>query len=161
MNQTKAGPLDGLDPGILPVAPLTRTFVVTTANGKRTSISRQQLPITPVYVFTDYRARAQALEYCVVNIGTPPSAQLAPFNEYVLRSAIPQPGEGTTFAFCAISTSDCSQDIRANTCEKKPKARPELAMGLPDQTRTPSAFDCTQEDICKVSGWLQPSQRQR
>ena len=33
INWTKVSTLDGLEPGIFPVAPLTRTFVVTTANG--------------------------------------------------------------------------------------------------------------------------------
>ena len=61
---------------------LTRTFVVTTTNGKRTSISRQQLPTTPAYAFTDYRARAQTIKYCVVNIGK----SLRDFNERLFTS---------------------------------------------------------------------------
>ena len=93
MNHTKATALDGLELGVLPVAPLTRTFVVTTTNGKRTSISRQQLPTTPVYAFTDYRARAQTIKYCVVDIGKPPNGQLTPFNAYVC-SAVSEPREG-------------------------------------------------------------------
>ena len=86
MNRTKAHALDRLTPGILPVAPLTRTFVVTTPNGKRTSISRQQLPITPAYAFTDYCAQAQTIEHCVVDIGKPPYGQLTPFNAYIALS---------------------------------------------------------------------------
>ena len=34
MNQTRASVLDVLEPGVLPVAPLTRTFAVVSANGK-------------------------------------------------------------------------------------------------------------------------------
>ena len=86
MNRTKATPLDGLEPGVLPIAPQSRSFTVASANGKRISISRQQLPITPAYAFTDYRAQAQTIEYCVVNIGTPPSGRLTPFNAYVALS---------------------------------------------------------------------------
>ena len=86
MNHTKAHALDGLTPGILPMAPLTRTFVVTTPNGKRTSISRQQLPITPAYTFTNYCAQVQTIEHCVVDIGKPPYGQLTPFNAYVALS---------------------------------------------------------------------------
>ena len=80
MNCTTATALDGLEPGIRPVAPLTRTFVMTTANGKPTSISRQQLPITPAYAFSDYGTQVQAIEYCVVNIGKPPNGRSTPFN---------------------------------------------------------------------------------
>ena len=35
MNRTKANALEGLEAGVLPVAPLTRTFVVTMPNQKR------------------------------------------------------------------------------------------------------------------------------
>ncbi|KIN97094.1 hypothetical protein M404DRAFT_161540 [Pisolithus tinctorius Marx 270] len=56
------------------------------AAGKQSTISRLQLPITPAYAFTDYRAQAQTLEHCVVDIGTPPSGQLTPFNAYVALS---------------------------------------------------------------------------
>lgn len=44
------------------------------------------LPVTPIYAFTDYRAQAQTLEHCVVDIGTPPTGQLTPFNAYVALS---------------------------------------------------------------------------
>ena len=86
MNRTKANALEGLEAGVLPVAPLTRTFVVMTPNQKKVSISRQQLPITPAYAFTDYRAQAQTIEYCVVDIAKPPYGQLTPFNAYVALS---------------------------------------------------------------------------
>ena len=78
--------LDGLGPGVLPVASLTQTFVVTTPKGNKTLTSRQQLPITPAYAFTDYRAQAQTIEHCVVDIGKPPYGQLTPFNAYVALS---------------------------------------------------------------------------
>ena len=42
VNQMKASALDGLEPGVLPVAPLTTgTFAVAFANGKRILISRR------------------------------------------------------------------------------------------------------------------------
>ena len=75
MNRTKATALDVQEPGVLLMAPLTRTFVLATTHGKRTLISRQQLAITPACTFTNYRAQAQTIEYCVVDIGTPPSGQ--------------------------------------------------------------------------------------
>ncbi|KIM50258.1 hypothetical protein SCLCIDRAFT_1225460 [Scleroderma citrinum Foug A] len=33
--------LDGLDAGVLPVAPLTRTFTIITVNGQTTTVSMQ------------------------------------------------------------------------------------------------------------------------
>ena len=55
------------------VAPLTRTFVVATANRKWSSVSRQQLPTgTPAYAFTDYHVQAQMIEYCVVDMSKLP-----------------------------------------------------------------------------------------
>ena len=77
--------LDEMEPGILPVAPLTRTFAVA-ANGKRISISRQQLPITLAYTFIDYHTQAQTIEYCLENIGSPPSGRFMPSNAYAALS---------------------------------------------------------------------------
>ena len=86
MNWTKASALPELEHGVLPVAPLCRTFTVSSPTGKKMSISREQLPITPAYAFTDYRAQAQTIEYCMVDIGSPPYGQLTPFNAYVTLS---------------------------------------------------------------------------
>ncbi|KIN92634.1 hypothetical protein M404DRAFT_114797, partial [Pisolithus tinctorius Marx 270] len=38
------------------------------------------------YAFTDYRSQAQTIEHCIVDIGTPPSGGLTPFNAYVALS---------------------------------------------------------------------------
>ena len=86
MNQMKASTLDGLEPGVLPVAPLTRTFTVASANGKRISISGQQLPITPAS--SGHCAQAQTTEDCVADVGSPPSMINA---LQCICSAIPQP----------------------------------------------------------------------
>ena len=73
MIRTRASTLDGLQPGVLPITPLSRTFTITTANGNKPTVTRQQLPITPAYAFTDYRSQGQTIEYCIVDIGTPPT----------------------------------------------------------------------------------------
>jgi len=86
MMRTKATTLNSLTPGVLPVTPLSRTFTITTANGSKTTVTRQQLPITPAYAFTDYRSQGQTIEYCIVDIGSPPTGQLTPFNAYVTLS---------------------------------------------------------------------------
>jgi len=86
MKRTKASPLNGLQPGVLPITPLSRTFTISASNGSKSTVTRQQLPITPAYAFTDYRSQGQTIEYCIVDIGTPPTGRLTPFNVYVALS---------------------------------------------------------------------------
>jgi len=86
MFRTKANALDGLECGVLPITPLTKTFSVVTASGEKVTVTRQQLPITPAYAFTDYRSQAQTIDHCIVDLATPPSGQLTPFNAYVALS---------------------------------------------------------------------------
>ena len=72
MLHTKADALNGLESGILPITPLTKTFSVVTASSKKITVTCQQLPITPAYAFTDYRSQAQTIEHCIVDLATPP-----------------------------------------------------------------------------------------
>ena len=119
MNRTKASALDELEPGILLVAPLTRTFAVASANGKQISISRQQLPITPAYAFIDYRAQAQTIEYCLENIGSPPSGRLMPSNAYAALSC----SRGRDNIRLRGSTNDASKRTLVRRGHSAPKAR--------------------------------------
>ena len=87
MLRTKADALDGLESSVPPIIPLRKTFSVLMASGKKISITRQQLSITPAYVFTDYRSQAQTIDHCIVDLATPPpSGQLTPFNAYIALS---------------------------------------------------------------------------
>jgi len=83
---TRAHTLDGLDNGVLPITSLKKNFNIVIANGTKISVNRQQLPITPAYALTDYRSQAQTIDHCIVDLGTPPSGQLTPFNAYVALS---------------------------------------------------------------------------
>ena len=105
--------LDEMEPGILPVAPLTRTFAVASANGKRISISRQQLPITLAFAFIDYRAQAQTIEYCLANIGSPPSGRFMPSNAYAALSC--SQGRDNIRLLRGFD----ERRIQTNTCEKR------------------------------------------
>ncbi|KAI6024230.1 hypothetical protein EDC04DRAFT_2574403 [Pisolithus marmoratus] len=58
MKRTKAQALEGLEDGVLPIVPITKTFNVRMPDGKQKKVSRTQLPMTPAYAFTDYRAQA-------------------------------------------------------------------------------------------------------
>ena len=57
---------------------------MVSANRKKRTVSRVQLPITPAYTFTDYCAQGQTLDCYIVDIGPPPTGQLTPFNAYVV-----------------------------------------------------------------------------
>ncbi|KAF8425806.1 hypothetical protein L210DRAFT_3370064, partial [Boletus edulis BED1] len=39
--------------------------------------------LTPAYAFTDYRSQGQTTSHAIIEIGTPPSGSLTPFNIYV------------------------------------------------------------------------------
>jgi len=56
MIRTKVDALDGLESGVLPITPLTKTFSVMTASGNKITVTGHQLPITPAYIFADYRS---------------------------------------------------------------------------------------------------------
>jgi hypothetical protein len=56
------------------------------AVGVARTVSRSQLPITPAYAFTDYRAQGQTIDPMVIDIARPPTGGLTPFNVYVALS---------------------------------------------------------------------------
>ncbi|KIL62628.1 hypothetical protein M378DRAFT_80921 [Amanita muscaria Koide BX008] len=53
---------------------------------KTVTITRRQLPLTPAYAFTDYRAQGQTIDCVIVDLGRPPTGKLTPFNAYVALS---------------------------------------------------------------------------
>ena len=85
MKHTKAATLDGLEQGILPLVPLECTFKII-HRGCEQTVTRRQLPLTTLYTFTNYRSQGQMIPAVLVDIGTPPTGQLTPFNIYVALS---------------------------------------------------------------------------
>ncbi|KAG1783655.1 hypothetical protein EV702DRAFT_1190674 [Suillus placidus] len=85
MSRTKAVQLEGLEKDILPLVPLECTFSIVHGKGLKT-IRRRQLPVTPAYSFTDYRSQGQTISHSIIDIATPPSGGLTPFNVYVALS---------------------------------------------------------------------------
>jgi hypothetical protein len=83
--RTKMNPLAGLPPQVIPISPITKTFTIS-VGGNSLTVSRTQLPITPAYAFTDYRAQGQTIAPVIVDIGRPPTGALTPFNIYVALS---------------------------------------------------------------------------
>jgi ATP-dependent exoDNAse (exonuclease V) alpha subunit len=88
MDRTKAIQLEGLEKDVLPLVPLGRTFAIVHWKELKT-IRRRQLPVTPAYVFTDYRSQGQTISHFIIDIATPPSGGLTPFNLYVALSRGP------------------------------------------------------------------------
>jgi ATP-dependent exoDNAse (exonuclease V) alpha subunit len=53
---------------------------------KTVTITRRQIPLTPAYAFTDFRAQGQTLKNVIIDLGRPPTGKLTPFNAYVALS---------------------------------------------------------------------------
>lgn len=89
LDKTRVTQLEGLEPGIIPVEPALRTFMITVQiDGKEVTrtVRRQQYPMTPACSFTDYRAQGQTIPYVLIDIATPPTGGLNLFNLYVALS---------------------------------------------------------------------------
>ena len=83
---TKVQGLQGLPDNVLPLVPISRSFIVNDpVLGKKTA-KRKQLPLTAAYALTDYRGQGQTLYPVVIDIGRTPTGSLTPFNAYVALS---------------------------------------------------------------------------
>ncbi|KIM77056.1 hypothetical protein PILCRDRAFT_77181 [Piloderma croceum F 1598] len=58
----------GLSDNIVPIVPISTTFRYKQPNGLHFSITRRQLPLIPVYAFTDYKVQGQLMERAIVDI---------------------------------------------------------------------------------------------
>lgn len=88
LDRTKAGKLEGLDEGVLPLEPMERHYEITLPDRKKTrkTVHRRQLTLTAAYAFTDIRSQGQTLKNVIVDIGRVPTGRLTPFNAYVALS---------------------------------------------------------------------------
>ncbi|KAG1790368.1 uncharacterized protein HD556DRAFT_1193462, partial [Suillus plorans] len=77
--------LENLESGVIPIVPMQWTFRVT-ISGHEEVITRMQLPLTPAYTFTDYRAQGQTISNAIIDIRTPPSGELTLFSIYIALS---------------------------------------------------------------------------
>jgi len=86
LDNTRAAQLPGLDAGVIPITTMTSTFQLKMDRCTHT-VERTQLPITPAYAFTDYRAQGQTIEPVIVDLATPPGpGNFDAFNVYVACS---------------------------------------------------------------------------
>lgn len=90
LTRTRTSHLPGLEPGVIPVEALTKTYSIryTTSTGVAVSrrVRRQQYPMTCAYAFTDYRSQGQTISHIIVDIARPPTGGLNLFNLYVALS---------------------------------------------------------------------------
>ncbi len=91
MARTRAGQLEDLDVGVIPVEPTRMTMKINIRReGNKPvqrTVQRRQFPITCAYAFTDYRSQGQTIPTVVVDIKSPPGPQkLSLFNLYVALS---------------------------------------------------------------------------
>ncbi|KAJ6486487.1 hypothetical protein C8R47DRAFT_952119, partial [Mycena vitilis] len=75
----------GLPQGVLPIIPSQLGFSIE-ASGRKCSITRRQLAMTPAYAFTDYKSQGQTLGQVYIDLEKPPCGQLTPFSAYVALS---------------------------------------------------------------------------
>jgi len=112
MACTKADTLEGLESTrVFPITPLSKTFSVTTASGNKITVTMQQLPVTPVYAFTDYCSKAQTNNYCIIDPGTPDrSTDAFQCVCHIISELWKRPS-----GYCGISMNGYSLTIQANT----------------------------------------------
>ncbi|KDN37091.1 hypothetical protein RSAG8_10366, partial [Rhizoctonia solani AG-8 WAC10335] len=84
--RTKINKLQDLDEGVVPTVPIRNRFTLKLPNRTELTITREQLPLTPAYAFTDYRSQGQTIPYIIMDLATPPTGGLTPFNGYVTIS---------------------------------------------------------------------------
>ncbi|CCO35196.1 DNA repair and recombination protein pif1,mitochondrial [Rhizoctonia solani AG-1 IB] len=84
--RTKIQKLGDLDEGVVPIVPIRSQFKLKLPNKRELTIWREQLPLTAAYAFTDYRSQGQTIPYIIMDLATPPTGGLTPFNGYVTIS---------------------------------------------------------------------------
>ena len=85
MKSSKVSGLEGLEQNIIPLTPMEHTFLITQGSQSKTVV-RKQLPLTTAYAFTDYRSQGQTIQNAIIDIASPPTGTLTPFNIYVALS---------------------------------------------------------------------------
>jgi len=78
-------PFPGLSPTQVPVFPFEASFHIG-GNKNRTKITRCQMPLTPGYVFTNYKSQGQTLGNVLVDIRKLSHFPVNPFAAYVALS---------------------------------------------------------------------------
>src|SRR5215469_16172458 len=90
LNRTRVLQLRGLEEGIIPIEPVTTRMQIKITSGAggfvTKTVHQRQILITGTYVFTDYQAQGQMLEWMIADVAKPPYGRLSLFNMYVALS---------------------------------------------------------------------------
>ena len=84
-KSSKVPGLEGLEQNIIPLMPMEHTFLITQGSQSKTVVRKQLLLIT-AYTFTDYRSQRQTVQDAIIDIASPPTGTLTPFDIYVALS---------------------------------------------------------------------------
>lgn len=71
-----------LEPGVVPVLPVSDQFHAITTRGKKYAVTRHQLPLVPCYSYTDYKSQGKTIQNVIIDLATCSSRESA----YVLCS---------------------------------------------------------------------------
>ena len=85
MKSSKVPGLEGLEQNIISLMPMEHTFLITQGSQSKTVV-RKQLPLITGYTFTDYRSQRQTVQDAIIDIASPPTGTLTPFDIYVALS---------------------------------------------------------------------------
>ena len=85
MTATKVSGLEGLDENTIPLILMEQTFIIT-QDSQRKMIVCKQFPFTTAYTFTDYQSQGQTIQNMIIDIASPLTSTLTPFNIYVALS---------------------------------------------------------------------------
>ncbi|KAJ3559330.1 hypothetical protein NM688_g415 [Phlebia brevispora] len=93
LERTRLPALPGLEPSVIPIEPVSMKFPIQVGDAAQPNenvhtrtVTRNQLPMTEAYAFTDICAQGQSIDYVIVDISRPPSGRLTLFNIYVALS---------------------------------------------------------------------------
>ncbi|KIL54765.1 hypothetical protein M378DRAFT_1051766 [Amanita muscaria Koide BX008] len=86
LERMRVGHFEELSERVVPIFPVESKIRLQLTRKKTVTVTRRQIPLTPAYAFTDYRAQGQSLPYVIVDLGRPPTGKLTAFNAYVALS---------------------------------------------------------------------------
>ncbi|KAG5220343.1 ATP-dependent DNA helicase [Salix suchowensis] len=103
-------PFEELASGEIPIFPTEGSFRITTGSGKKKTVKRRQLAMTPVYAFTDWKAQGQTMEHVIVDLAEPKANTLDGFHTYV---ALSRSRGGKPLGCCKVSIANYYRSIQA------------------------------------------------
>jgi hypothetical protein len=86
-HQTKIH-FDNLKENEYPIQTIQKSYRICLDDKTKSTVYRQQIPLTLGYSFTDYRVQGQTISNLIVDIAKPPTGSISQYNAYVALSRI-------------------------------------------------------------------------